>query len=336
MSSQNLNRITKQAALATTAALAGSVGMAGDAAADMLELTPFQADFTLELGKITSQTIDINNDWRPDFKLRVFQSGGKEVATISALNPKLLHMGGNGDSYTNRPASVDQIASIDGNLPLNGDVAVIGGGQMGQIFVTPGLSNLGPSTGNNFVRRFKPGEEVFTKGNSVLGDVSVQLSDYDGMAQSDMLAPVASFYEDLEGPFTPGSGTGYIGLVLDIFEGQFVVTPLDIDDVNDNAIRSVQDVVTSYPDSNGDYTDFDGYPIDGGNVMVGGVTRFFAWLEVERGSLTVTSGQTQFLTPGAPAPIPQLTNIDVPEPATLPLMALGAAGLAALRRRKAA
>jgi hypothetical protein len=59
----------------------------------------------------------------------------------------------------------------------------------------------------------------------------------------------------------------------------------------------------------------------------------YGWVEVERGSLTIL--RTGFQTvAGLAAPIPNVST--VPVPATLPLLLTGAAGLAALRRRKKA
>jgi hypothetical protein len=59
----------------------------------------------------------------------------------------------------------------------------------------------------------------------------------------------------------------------------------------------------------------------------------YGWIELTRGSvILVRSGFQQIA--NAPAPIDG-RDIQISEPATLPLMALGAAGLYALRRRKA-
>lgn len=63
-------------------------------------------------------------------------------------------------------------------------------------------------------------------------------------------------------------------------------------------------------------------------------TRYFGWLEIARGSVVATRIGIQ-TTPGMGALIP-IDDMDIPEPASLPLMALGAAGLAALRRKRAA
>lgn len=59
----------------------------------------------------------------------------------------------------------------------------------------------------------------------------------------------------------------------------------------------------------------------------------YGWFEVLRGSLTIQRRAIE-TTPGLAAQIPDAPIIDVPEPATLPLMALGAAGLIAMRRCK--
>lgn len=63
---------------------------------------------------------------------------------------------------------------------------------------------------------------------------------------------------------------------------------------------------------------------------------FYGFVEVTRGSLELGSIFFED-TANAPALIPLSDDpVDVPEPATLPLMALGAAGLMALRRRRSA
>ncbi|MEM7569327.1 MAG: PEP-CTERM sorting domain-containing protein, partial [Pseudomonadota bacterium] len=72
-----------------------------------------------------------------------------------------------------------------------------------------------------------------------------------------------------------------------------------------------------------------------GELLEPDVMRFFGWAEIERGSLNVIRFAFQS-TPNTPAPIPGRPPIDVPEPASLPLMALGAAGLFAMRRKMAA
>lgn len=68
---------------------------------------------------------------------------------------------------------------------------------------------------------------------------------------------------------------------------------------------------------------------------------YYGWAEATRGSLEVSRVffQDERNEPAAipiTDPVDPVDPIDVPEPATLPLIALGAAGLMAMRRRKAA
>ena len=63
--------------------------------------------------------------------------------------------------------------------------------------------------------------------------------------------------------------------------------------------------------------------------FTGGGSDLFGWAEIERGSLSVL--RVGFEDTGEPALIPRAT---VSSPATIPLIALGAAGLAAVRRNR--
>lgn len=293
MSFNKLKRLSQQTAYAATAAAAGAAGAASEAAADAMPLTPFTAGFKLELGP-----------------------SGDGVSQVIDINNdwipdfRLEVFKKNGKT---------EVATITGLNSLGPKVEVvdrkidqsiqIGGSQDARIFVS---DENGDNTGLPFVRTFEPGSEVFTK-NPPKG--TLLLADPEKSLESDLLSSQATFYDGDTGPLGDSGDQGYVGLVLDIFSG-----PLVFDDVNAQAVLAVD----------GEVTEYEGEPIHVG-VPAQMLTRFFGWLDVERGSLIVSSGQTQRLVPGAPAPIPA-----VPEPASLPLMALGAVGLLALRRKMAA
>lgn len=113
--------------------------------------------------------------------------------------------------------------------------------------------------------------------------------------------------EENFGPFAEVGDSGYIGLFVDL-------VPLRDDDDDRFLALNVEEFEHMGEEEPSFF-------------------RFYGWAEIERGSLNVIRIGFQS-NPFQGAPIPR--SVDIPEPASLPLMALGAAGLIALRRRMAA
>lgn len=211
---------------------------------------------------------------------------------------------------------VDEVASITGldRLPRQGLVSPGEITQISQVFVKDAIAP--GADGQRFLERFKPGQKVFTDETGYGGEFSSFLVEEGSPSR---LSNKGVFYaasgpDGDVGPFKDVDDVGYIGLVVDILSASIAAGGVDADAVNRQVIAE---------------TDL----IDQEFIPIG--TRTFAWLEVSRGSINVISGARQTIS-NAAALIPNPQAVDVPEPASLPLMALGAAGLIALRRQKAA
>jgi hypothetical protein len=75
---------------------------------------------------------------------------------------------------------------------------------------------------------------------------------------------------------------------------------------------------------------FSGYPRIFGLRMMDGSDRYYGWVELEAGSLTLNDGAFNNEHVGS------ITVGQIPEPSSLLLLLSGAAGLSALRKRRSA
>lgn len=158
---------------------------------------------------------------------------------------------------------------------------------------------------------------IFTSGSGSQGPFAKRFDDLNEVSKvtGGASSGFAVLYDTLgsdSGPFADRDDRGFIGLVLEpLLFREVVVQELDEDSFTAGLIE--EEIIDGPPRPD----------------------RYYGWLELERGSINTFQVGFQN-TPNAPAPIPGTGPIDVPEPASLPLMALGAAGLMALRRKRAA
>ncbi|MEO0410985.1 MAG: PEP-CTERM sorting domain-containing protein [Pseudomonadota bacterium] len=136
---------------------------------------------------------------------------------------------------------------------------------------------------------------------------------------------------------------GFVGVFKTQFKGSNYVTTFDEGDSIGPGSGKFEDLAFFYIGETGPFseegdTDFIGLFVD----VFGeedDFFRYYGWAEVTRGSVVIERAffQDESFEPALiPLSDPIDPPVDVPEPATLPLMALGAAGLMAMRRRKAA
>ncbi|MEM7569398.1 MAG: PEP-CTERM sorting domain-containing protein [Pseudomonadota bacterium] len=135
---------------------------------------------------------------------------------------------------------------------------------------------------------------------------------------------------------------GEVGIFKQKIKGSTFVKTFDEGDVIGPKAGPFFDPAFFYIGENGPFaeegtTDFIGLFVETFDLEE--FDRYYGWAEVTRGSVTIERAFFED-SPNTPIQIPFSDPIDppvdVPEPATLPLMALGAAGLLAMRRRSAA
>lgn len=304
----HLAKLTKQSALLATAASVSGVSAA------KADLIVFDIEETASLNGPK-----VRLDFDPDRK------GGDFQFNVFAPKKKL---GGEFFVSDEEVAIVRGSPSKAGDGDFDGPIRTLSTKDMGDkpnlgfvkmdIFSEGSFRGEGPRLMERppFATRFKVGETV---GDSD-GETSPIARLYDDrgdqpvdMEDSDVDRIALSFIDDEDafGPFAEPNDTGYIGFRLQVGE-----LPDDEDKLSISRIALIGDD-------------------DGLGSLELGEGVYFGWAEITRGSIQV--GRVGIQTdPGVGALITPRDPIDIPEPASLPLMALGAAGLFALRRQQAA
>lgn len=299
-----LTGLSKQSHLvATGLLLSGSILASGAAQADALLVQTF--DLNEKTASNGSFDIDLNNDGFNDFRVFVKEGDkiGKNFASIRGLNK------GGKLKPISKAAELDEPFMVDpravGRVLV--DVPFVDSpapaeGDIKQEIILPVIK------GSAFVKRLDEGDSVDAWSGAFFNEGQLY-SDGRVMQQSDVAVRLAEVPTQF-GPFSTEGDRGYIGLSLTFGEEDLWlndgILQLSSEEV-DQEIRVIDD------------------------MPMRPVTHY-GWIEVVRGS--VTAIRTGFQTvANVAAPIPAVA---VSEPATLPLIALGAAGLVALRRRKQA
>lgn len=275
--------------------LVAGAGIVGAASGANADAIGLQIYDINETAKEGSFRFDLNKDGRDDF--RVFSDGD-----------------GPGEKG---------FAEIKGFKTSGGNkVMAMPGRELGKVLdeittptTTRGKVALNPwqSIGDNFVQRFEASGEV----TGASGDFQGKGTFYDDSGDDGIVVLAAlddgPIGPNNTGPFSKVGDIGYIGLSLTVSR-EFCCD-------FEQGLEILEEGMDRVHMGNDEY-------IEEGPLV------FYGWAEVVRGSLTVSRIGFQS-TAFAAAPIPPGGSTDIPEPATLPLLALGAAGLAAMRRRKA-
>lgn len=332
--SSRLAGLTKQPAVITAGILFGGTIVGGAAQADTLLIQTF------ELNEKTATNgsfeIDLNGDGFNDFRVNVKEDNPsfkqKGFASISGINQskqkvfntalQIADGPTNGDApYTSDPRAIGRV--LVESVPIMAEPLALDIPDEGFETEMVDLRRV-----SSFVQKLDNGDNVdassgpfLSKGvlydDNGLGfglrpDIMVFNDELIGDVEPSVEFPVIEI-RDPFGPFSNEGDRGFIGLSLTFGEDDLWLA----DNIANVRVVEEGDLLVHQGDT---------------YETIGPVTHY-GWIEVVRGSVTaIRTGFQQVA--GQSAPIPAL--VAVSEPATLPLIALGAAGLVALRRRKKA